>query len=492
MSETPNETAPPAEKPAQRGDAITLTVEKFADQGKGLARHASGLVVFVPQGVPGDRVRAKVTRRQKNFAEARPIELLDASAERVEPRCRYFGSCGGCDWQHVRYDEQARMKQQSVREALLHTGGVAKKDLAGTMQSIIAAERPYLYRNKMIFDFSAHRWLTPAEVESGEDFDTGFALGLHAPKSPHQVLDLKECHLQSRRSRRLVNRVRSFAKEQGWAPWNVKQKEGFLRHLVLREPEHTDDLMLRLVTSRHAPDRIGATADFLKDEAPAVTTFVHTFNDTPRPQAAQGGAHRTVFGEGVVREELGGLAFEIGPETFFQTNTRQAERLFAAAREMAALHPGDRVYDLYCGAGALSLFVASAAAEVLGIEGSEQAVAAARRNAGINEIGNARFWAGAVRDRLAGSFAEKHGPPDVLLADPPRAGMREAVVEQIATLRPERLVYVSCDPQTQARDVARLRHATGGAYRIQAVQPVDLFPQTARVENIVALRVEEG
>jgi 23S rRNA (uracil1939-C5)-methyltransferase len=477
------------EQPAQRGETVTLRIEKFADQGKGLARHDSGLVIFVPQAVPGDRVRAKVTRRQKNFAEAKLTQLLDASEKRAEPRCFYFGTCGGCDWQHVQYAEQVRMKQQSVREALLHTGGAAEDALAGgTVRPILAAERPYYYRNKMTFDFSAHRWLTPAEIETGKDFDTDFALGLHVPKSPHQVLDLRACHLPPRREPRLVNQVREFAKKKGWTPWNVRRKEGFLRHLILRDPARTDDLMLRLVTSRHAPERVAALADFLKDEAPAVTTFVHTFNDTPHPQAARGGAHRTVFGDGIVREDLGGLAFEIGPETFFQPNTRQAERLFRAVRAQADLRPTDRVYDLYCGLGALSLFVAEAAGEVIGIEGRERAVRAARKNAEANGVANARFFAGAINDRLTDDFARRHRPPDVLLADPPRAGMREAVVERVATLRPERFVYVSCDPQTQARDLKRLREATGGAYRITAVQPVDLFPQTHHVESVVALR----
>ena len=478
-------------KPAQRGDTVTLRIEKFADEGKGLAR-LDGLVVFVPQAVPGDRIRAKVYKRKKSFAEAKLIELLEPSEKRTEPRCFYFGTCGGCDWQHVRYAEQARMKQQSVREALLHQGGVAGDVLDGTMCPIIEAERTYFYRNKMVFDFSAHRWLTPEEIATGEDFDTGpndgFALGLHAPGSPHKVLDLRECHLQSRLSRQLVNQVRDFVKEKEWQPWNVRRREGFLRHLILRESAYTNDFMVRLVTSRHAPERIEALAAFLKNGAPEVTTFVHTFNDTPRSNAAHGGAHRVVYGEGVIRERLGGLTFEIGPETFFQTNTRQAERLFAAAREMAGLRATDRLYDLYCGAGALSLFVADAVDEVVGIERAEKAVAAARKNAEANGITNAHFHAGAVKDVLGEAFPQEQGRPDVLLADPPRAGMEERVVERIAALQPERIVYVSCDPQTQARDLKRLRGATGGAYHIAAVQPADLFPQTAHVENVVALR----
>ena len=475
------------EQPAQRGETVTLRIEKFADQGKGLARHDSGLVIFVPQAVPGDRVRAKVTRRQKNFAEAKLTQLLNASEKRAEPRCFYFGTCGGCDWQHVQYAEQVRMKQQSVREALVHRGGFDEDMVRGAMRSIIEAERPYLYRNTMRFDFSDARWLTRDEIDSGEDFDTGFALGLHAPGQPRKVLDLKECHLQSRPSRRLVNRVRSFVKERGWAPQDPHRDpsrgDGFLRRLVIRQSERTGSVLVALVTGRRDEERMDALAAFLQREFPDVTTFVHLVN------GASSSAQHVHFGDGRFRERLGGFTFAVGPETFFQPNTQQAERLFEAARELADLAPTVRCYDLYCGAGALSLVAAEAAGEVVGIEGREASVEEARANAAAHDVANARFFSGAVEERFTEAFAEKHGRPDVLLADPPRAGMDERVPERIAALRPERVVYVSCDPQTQARDLKRLREATGGgAYRLAAVQPVDQFPQTAHVENVVALR----
>lgn len=474
---------------AQRGDEITLDIEKFADQGKALAR-LDGLVVFVPQAVPGDRIRAAVYKRTSSYAEAKLIELLEPSAKRTEPRCFYFGTCGGCSWQHVRYDEQARMKAQSVREALLHQGDCTEEELAETFRPILKADQPYFYRGKMSFDFSNARWLTPDEIATGEDFDTAFALGLHVPNNFYKVLDLHECHLQSRLSRRLVNGVRDFVKERGWAPWDIRRHTGFLRHLVIREGKRTGAVMVRLVTGSHDAERMDALAGFIKDTFPEVTTFVHTVNDTPS-QADHGGDHRTVFGDGLIREELGGLTFEIGPDTFFQANPEQAERLFEVAREQAGLTADDRLYDLYCGTGALSLFMADAVREVIGIEQHEGAVQAARRNAQANGIDNARFHAGALRDVLTEAFIEAHGRPDVLFADPPRAGMHKRVVDQVAAVRPKRFVYVSCNPQTQARDLKRLRAATEGAYRITAVQPADLFPQTQHVENMVALTLAD-
>ena len=475
-------------KPAQRGDELTLDIEKFADQGKALAR-LDGLVVFVPQAVPGDKVRAKVYKRQKSFAEAKLIDLLEPSAKRTEPRCYYFGTCGGCDWQHVQYEEQARMKEQSVREALLHQGGLNEEELQGVFRPILQAERPYFYRNKMVFNFSNYRWLTPDEIATGKEFDTDFALGLHVPGNYFKVLDLKECHLQSRLSRQLVNQVRDLVKKREWKPWDIRRHTGFLRHLVIREGKQTGEVMVNLVTSRHDEERMEVLAAFLQDEVPEVTTFVNTINDTPS-QTERGDEHHVVFGEGIIHERLGQLTFEIGPESFFQTNTYQAERLFEATRELAALRPSDCLYDLYCGAGALSLFMADAVEEVVGIELMEEAMAAARRNAEANGIENARFFAGSLKDRLTDTFIGQHGRPDVLLADPPRAGMHKRVVKQIAAVRPDRFVYVSCNPQTQARDLKRLRKATGGAYRISAVQPVDQFPQTQHVENVVALKRE--
>ncbi len=461
----------------KRGQTIELEIEKFADRGKGLAR-VDGLVVFVEDAVPGDRVRAYVHRLKRNYAEAKLDALLEPSALRTEPRCPYADPCGGCVRQHVAYPAQLEAKQRSVREALVHHGGFEDVHV----RPILGAERIYDYRNRMDFNFSAERWLTRAEIDSGEDFDTDFALGLHPQGQPFKVLDLHECHLQSERSRRLVNSVRTFVKQREWKPWSIREHVGFLRHLVIRESERTGEAMVNLVTNGRNEARVAELATLLQDEFPGITTFVNTVS-TGAAQTVYGEAEHVVFGPGTIHDRIGPYTFEISPTAFFQTNTAQAERLYEAAREMAALRPEDHVYDLYCGTGAIALFVSGHVRSVVGVEMSEDAVENACANAAANDVENCAFVAGDTLKVLTPEFAEEHGRPDALVVDPPRAGLHKKVARQIAALRPERLVYVSCNPQTQARDLKRLKDA----YRIDAVQPVDMFPHTHHVENVVRL-----
>lgn len=468
---------PDPQRPKQ-GAVLDLVIEKFADRGKSLAR-LGGYVVFVAGAVPGDRVRARIVKRKKSFGEARLLEVLEPSPLRTEPRCEYFWDCGGCKWQHVAYEAQLEAKRQSVAEALAHTGGFRDVEVRPT----IGSERSYFYRNKMEFSFSAHRWLTDWEIASGEDFDRDFALGLHVPGRFDKVLDLQACYLQSELSVRLVNATRAFARAQGWAPWDVHAQTGFLRHLVIRTPEHTGEVMVNLVTNGHDAERMVAYADLLHREFPEVTTLVNTVN-TGLAQTAFGEAMVTIFGPGVVHDRIGRYTFEIAPNAFFQTNTRQAERLYEVATQFAEFRPDDLVYDLYCGAGTIALFVSEHVRCVVGVELVEEAVANARRNAETNGVANTAFVAGDMLRLFTPEFVEEHGRPDVLIVDPPRAGMHPKVVEQIAALRPERFVYVSCNPQTQARDLALLRDH----YRLEAVQPVDLFPHTHHVEAVAQLR----
>ena len=464
-----------------RGDLLELEIEKFADKGKSLAR-VNGYVVFVEGAVPGDRVKAYVHRAKSNYAEAKLDTLLEASDLRVEPRCRYADACGGCTWQHVDYEAQLEMKQQSVQDAFNQQSEFEDLEVRPT----IGSPKPFFYRNKMDFDFSADRWLTREEIDSGKDFEMDFALGLHVSGDFHKVLDLQECHLHSELSVRLVNGIRDFVKDQGWTPWDIRNQEGFLRHLVLRTGEQTDDCMVNLVTYGAPMERITAFADFLQSDFPEVTTYVHT-NHTGRSQNPEG-EEQVVFGPGVIYDEIGDYRFEISPSAFFQTNTLQAERLYEVARDFADLDPSDRMYDLYCGAGTISLFMSEHVNEVVGAELVEDAVANARTNAKMNDVGNCTFVSGDLKDLLTAEFVETHGAPDVLIVDPPRAGMHKNVVAQIADLAPERFVYVSCNPQTQVRDLERLRDT----YRIDAVQPVDMFPHTPHVENVVRLTKREA
>ena len=479
----------------KRGREVELTLEAFADRGKSLARVPSptgegrGYVVFVAGAVPGDRVRARVIKRKKGFAEARLLEVLDESDLRTQPRCPYHADCGGCKWQHVEYPAQLAMKGEQAVSALARAG--LDLSAADVRAPLGAADRDgsggtYFYRNKMEFSFSAMRWLTDWEIASGADFDKGFALGLHVPGRFDKVLDLEACYLQSEWSARLVNGVRRFAKDHGWAPWHPREHTGYLRILALRTPGHTEDRMVNLVTSHSDEGRMAAFAEFLRAEFPEVTTLVNTINSGVA-QTAFGEAVHTVFGPGTVRDRIGPHTFEIASNAFFQTNTVAAEGLYAVAREFASLEADDVVYDLYCGAGTISLFVADAVEKVVGVELVEEAVENARASAAANGVENCTFVAGDMLELFKPELVEEHGRPDVLVVDPPRAGMHPKVVGQIAHLRPERIVYVSCNPQTQARDLAMLLEAA--AYEIEAVQPVDMFPHTHHVESVVGLRL---
>ncbi|MEM6648317.1 MAG: 23S rRNA (uracil(1939)-C(5))-methyltransferase RlmD [Bacteroidota bacterium] len=461
----------------KRGQELELTLEKFADRGKSLAR-LDGYVVFVGGAMPGDTVRVRIRKRKKKFAEAQLLDVLKPSPLRIDPTCDYFGTCGGCKWQHVQYQAQLDAKRQSVEDALRFNGGFSDVTALPT----IGAEPTFFYRNKMEFSFSTKRWLMDHEIEGGEIKDKAFALGLHV--NFMKVVDLKMCHLQSEWSARLVNAFRVLARTHDWAPWDVKQHVGYLRHLVVRRGEFTGERMVNLVTYGYDEERIALVADFLREQFPEVTTFVNTIN-TSWAQTAFGEEVRTIYGPGVIHDTIGPYRFEIASNAFFQTNTRQAEVLYNVARDFAELRPTDVLYDLYCGAGTISIFVSGHVKRVVGVELVEEAVVNARRNAVANGVDNCTFLAGDLMRLFTPEFVREHGRPDVLIVDPPRAGMHPKVVKQIAALRPERFVYVSCNPQTQARDLADLRDM----YDIEAAQPVDLFPHTYHIETVAKMRL---
>jgi 23S rRNA (uracil1939-C5)-methyltransferase len=326
--------------------------------------------------------------------------------------------------------------------------------------------------------------LTADEIASGERFDTSFALGLHAPGRFNRVIDLNQCYLPSPFSVDLMNAFRSLAFEREWDPWNLNRHEGYLRHLVIRTGVRTGEVMVNLVTNGFDPERFAYLTAFLQERFPEVTTFVNT-NHTGLAQVAIGEESYVGFGDGVIRDEIGGFRFEIAPGAFFQTNTVQAEKLYEVVREFSEASKSDLIYDLYCGAGTISIFMAPHAGHVIGVELVPEAVVNARVNAAVNHIENCTFLDGDLKRLFTPSFIELHGKPDVLIVDPPRAGMHPKVVEQIAELRPERFVYVSCNPQTQVRDLQMLKDV----YDIEAVQPVDLFPHTYPIENVIKLRV---
>ena len=462
----------------KKGQEIELTVEKFADRGKSLAR-VDGYVVFVPGAVPGDRVVARVLRKKKKFAEARLLRVLEESPLRTSPRCEYVGSCGGCKWQHVQYEAQLEAKHLSVRDAFIYQGGFADIEV----QPVIGSQNIFHYRNKMEFTFSASRWLTSEEIASGESFDTSFALGLHAPGQYNRVIDLKSCYLPPALNIRLVNRFRALALEKDWPAWDLKKHTGYLRHLVIRTGARTGEVMVNLVTNGFDEERFQYVTALVKEEFPEVTTFVNTIH-TGLAQVAIGESYEIGFGSGIIHDEIGGFTFEIAPQAFFQTNTGQAERLYEVVRSFAAPSSSDLVYDLYCGAGTISIFMAPHVRHVIGVELVPEAVANANANAAANGISNCTFVDGDMKTLFTPDFVRTHGRPDVLIVDPPRAGMHPRVVKNIAELRSERFIYVSCNPQTQARDLKLLSEV----YELESVQPVDLFPHTYHIESVALLR----
>ncbi|MGB0650102.1 MAG: 23S rRNA (uracil(1939)-C(5))-methyltransferase RlmD [Rhodothermales bacterium] len=463
----------------KKGSILTLDIEKFADRGKSLTR-LDGYVIFVPGAVPGDRVKARVFRKRKKFAEAALLEVIEPSPLRTEAKCSYFGTCGGCKWQHVTYEAQLDAKTQSVKESFEHAGG--RSDV--TVHPALGADDTFYYRNKMEFSFSAGRWLTPAEIKSGEDFNTSFALGLHVPGNFAKVLDLHECHLQSEWSASFVNAMRAYSLERDWKAWHPRKHTGFLRHLVIRQATHTEEVMVNLVTNHYDEERMQELAAWIQETAPGVTTFINTINSGVA-QTAFGEEMHVVFGPGVIHDRIGDHTFEIASNAFFQTNTRQAETLYRVAAEYANFTPDDLVYDLYCGAGTISLYVAPNVKHVVGVELVEEAVQNARRNAEANGISNVTFETGDMMKLFNDDFIAKHGKPDVLIVDPPRAGLHPKVVRQIGELAPERFVYVSCNPQSQAKDLSYLTDQ----FEVVQVQPVDLFPHTHHIESVAQLKL---
>ncbi len=466
------------------GDELEVKLEGFASEGKSVSR-IEGFVLMVSGGVPGDLARVRVKKVKSNFAEAEVLEVLGPSPLRVVPRCRYFGVCGGCTWQQVGYDAQLTFKRQHVLDALERIGGFQGLSVQATMGS----DEVFYYRNKMEFSFGA-RWRTREEMAADNGASSGeeerFALGLHIPGRFDRVLDLEECHLQSETSARIVNAVRTFCIERGLPVYSTQTHEGYLRNLVIRESKRTGEIMVNLVTKDERPGEMQALCETLLRTVPSITTIVN--NVTSRlSQVAVGETEKTYHGPGFILETLGKRTYRISANSFFQTNTSQAERLYDTVRRMAAFAPGDLVFDLYSGTGTIALHVADDAGEVIGIEAVAQAVADAERNAEFNGVRNCRFVRGDLKESLTRDLGwlSPGARPDVVIADPPRAGMHEKVVRQIVAFAPRKIVYVSCNPATQARDLQLL--AAEHRYVIDEVQPVDMFPHTYHIENVVSL-----
>lgn len=462
----------------KKGNVVELTIDSTAFKGKGVGR-VDGIAVFVPGTAPGDRIKARVTRKKKKFIEAKLLEITEPSTIRIEPKCTHANVCGGCTWQHLTYPDQLKIKEQHVRD---HMERIAELD-PDLVQPIIGCDKEFYYRNKMEYSFATRRWLTDEEIQK-DDFvdDSGFAAGLHAPGRFDKILNLKECHLQDPVSFQILDFVRKYCIDHEIPAFNNRENKGFMRHLVIRNSHFTDDLMVNLVTFKDDPEVTGELKEALLSSFPAITTIVNNVNDQPNPTAT-GRFEHVLYGPGFITDHIGKHSFKIHANAFFQTNTNQAEKLYSVARDFAELDKGGNLFDLYCGVGTLSLFMADKADKVTGIEIIDIAVENARFNAEENGVRNVEFVLGDMKDTFNDRFLKENGLPDCVITDPPRSGMHPTVVEQLCRLQTKRLVYVSCNPSTLARDLKILKEF----YRVETVQPVDMFPQTYHIEAVAKM-----
>ncbi|MBQ0118620.1 MAG: 23S rRNA (uracil(1939)-C(5))-methyltransferase RlmD [Bacteroidales bacterium] len=462
-----------------------ILITDIAAEGKALARVPHGddgqeIVVFVPYCVPGDIVDLQVTKRKHSFMEARVIRVVQYSNLRCEPVCKHYGTCGGCKWQILPYAEQLRWKQQQIVDNLTRIGKVSLPQIS----PILGSQHIYHYRNKLEFTFADHKWLTTEQMKAGVPFEPG--LGFHIPNCFDKVLQIDECHLMNDINNSIRNTVRTFAIDHGLTFYNERTHIGQLRNLVIRSNQ-TGELMLIVVFGEPVTEQGIALLQMLQTSFPEIISLNYVVNT--KLNDTIGDLNVCVFsGQDHIIETMEDLRFKVGPKSFYQTNTEQAYQLYKVARSFAfdGLDEGFKpiVYDLYTGTGTIANFVAHKASKVVGIEYVPEAIEDAKVNAQLNKLCNTEFFAGDMKDVLNDDFIAQHGRPDIIITDPPRAGMHEDVVRVILNASPQRIVYVSCNPATQARDLALLDER----YRVTQVQPVDMFPQTQHVENVVLLQ----
>ncbi len=456
-----------------------ILITDVAAEGKAIAK-VDNLVIFVPYVVPGDVVDLQIKRKKHSYAEAEAIALKKPSELRAQPFCKHFGVCGGCKWQCLPYEEQLRFKQKQVWDNLTRIGKIELPE----MMPILGSKHVARYRNKLEFGFSNKKWLTSEQVASGVQFDCMDAVGFHIPGAFDKILDIEECHLMDDINNRLRNGIRAYALAHGLTFFDLRQQTGLLRNMMIRTSATGEIMLLMQFCMRGADDEAQAKAllEHLHTTFPEVTSLLYV-NNTKCNDTIGDLDVQTYAGTPFIYETMEGLRFKVGPKSFYQTNTEQAYELYKVARDFAALTGDELVYDLYTGTGTIANFVARQARQVVGIEYVPEAIEDAKVNAELNGLDNTLFYAGDMKDILTTGFIERHGKPDVIITDPPRAGMHADVVNAILFAAPRRIVYVSCNPATQARDLALF----DTDYRVTKVQPVDMFPQTHHVENVVCL-----
>lgn len=463
-----------------KGSEIEVKIEKTVFEGKSIAK-VNGFVIFVRNVVPGDTVKVRVTKVKKSYAEAEPIEIIQRSDLRVEPRCRFFGVCGGCKWQNLNYESQLEFKRDHVIESFERIGGF--KGIDKIVLRTLPSDEIYFYRNKIEFSFSEQKYFFEGDV------DDNFALGFHPPDRFDKVLDIDGCFLQSELSNEILNFTRDYFKSKNISIYSTEKDEGYLRFLVIREGKNTGEVMVNLVTFEDKPEIMNEFADVLLEKFSRIKTIVNNIN-TRKAQIAIGEYEKIYHGDGTIKERLGDFIFQISSNSFFQTNSRQAEKLYRRIIELADLKSDDVVYDFYSGIGTISIFISPLVREVVGLELVESAVENAWVNAEINGVKNCKFIAGDLRKKLYvdRGWMKETPKPNIIVIDPPRSGMHPDVVKAVAKIQPRTIVYVSCNPTTQARDIKLLTEYNPN-YAIEIIQPIDMFPHTYHIENIALLKL---
>ena len=457
-----------------------VLITDIADDGKAVGR-VDDLVVFVSHAVPGDNVNVLVTKKRKKYVEGRVAQFNQYSEWRVEPVCPHFGVCGGCKWLDFDYEKQLVFKHKIISDCLIRIG---KLDIPA-IEPVLAADPTLYYRNKLEYTFSSNRWLTDEEVRSGEAVADRNALGFHIPGMFDKVLDINHCYLQPDPSNDIRLAVRAFALQENMPFYDLRSHEGFLRTLVIRTSS-LGEVMVIVNFHYDDADLRRKLLDYLWKQFPHISSLMYVINPKPHDSFVDLEV-QTHEGMPYIMEEMEGLKFKVGPKSFYQTNSKQALELYRIVRRLSGLTGKETVYDLYTGTGTIANFIAGHAKKVVGVEFVEEAIEDAKHNSTINRIRNTFFFAGDMKDVFTVDFIQKHGMPDVVILDPPRAGVHHKVIDSLLFARPKRLVYVSCNPSSQARDLAMLQEF----YAVKVVQPVDMFPHTHHVENVVMLERRE-
>ena len=470
----------------KKGDLITVNVERYAFEGRGIARidgdlnpeisESDSFIVFVNGAYPGDKVSAKIKKTKKSYAEAVVDEILTPSPKRVQPRCKYFGTCGGCKQQDLSYKQQIAYKQEQVEDIFRHNGGLSDFKI----EDILPSENVFYYRNKMEFSFSDMQWLTEKEMET--EIRKNFVLGLHVPNVYDKILDIEECFLQSELSTGILNFTRDFFQLRKSTIYSTKTHTGYLRNLVIRQSKNTNNLMINLVTSEENESLLKEYVSEITNKFPEITTIVNNINKK-KSSVAFGDYEIVYHGSGYIYDKIGEHKFRISANSFFQTNTLQAEKLYGTALEYAELKGNEVIYDLYSGAGTIAIYVSGLEKEVFGFEAVESSIFDANANLEINEVKNVKFIQADLYKSFL-PFTETLPKPDVIILDPPRSGMHKNTVGDVLQLNPQKIVYVSCNPTTQVRDIQLMVEA---GYKLIKIRPVDMFPHTYHIENVALL-----